>query len=218
MEKVMKKSKLVSNNAGFTLVELMVVVAIIGILAAIALPNYQKYQAKARQSEAKIALSSIYTAEKSFTAENSTYTGCLREAGYVPDGNQSSVAGMTHYYNIGFTTANATGAGCGPAGGNPCSTYNFVSNPVIACTTSDPAFAAVLSTADNAYAATATVGGTTAESTIATFTTGALSQTAFTAGAVGSVSSAPNTSALGGLYDLWTIDGNKTLSNANTGI
>lgn len=43
----------ISNSEGFTLVELMIVVAIIGVLAAVAIPNYQKFQAKARQSEAK---------------------------------------------------------------------------------------------------------------------------------------------------------------------
>jgi type IV pilus assembly protein PilA len=214
----MKKSKLVSNTSGFTLVELMVVVAIIGILAAIALPNYQKYQAKARQSEAKIAMSSIYTAEKSFTAENSSYTVCLREAGYVPDGNQGSVTGMTHYYNVGFVTALGTPTTCGPAGGTACNVYNYTASAANTCTTSNPAFNSVLSTADNAYAATATVYGTGAEATIATFTGGVLNQTAFTAGGVGSVSSSPGANALSSYYDLWTIDQNKSLQNVNSGI
>ena len=42
-----------SKEKGFTLVELMVVVAIIGLLSAVAIPNFQKYQARSKTSEAK---------------------------------------------------------------------------------------------------------------------------------------------------------------------
>jgi type IV pilus assembly protein PilA len=59
---------------GFTLIELMIVVAIIGILAAIAIPNFMAYQGKSRQSEAKINLGSIFTSATSYFAENGTYT------------------------------------------------------------------------------------------------------------------------------------------------
>jgi type IV pilus assembly protein PilA len=61
------------NTKGFTLIELMIVVAIIGILAAIAIPNFLKFQAKSKQSEAKTNLKAIYTAETGYFGENNTY-------------------------------------------------------------------------------------------------------------------------------------------------
>jgi type IV pilus assembly protein PilA len=51
----------------------MIVVAIIGILAAIAIPNFLKFQAKSKQSEAKTNLKAIYTAETGYYGENNTY-------------------------------------------------------------------------------------------------------------------------------------------------
>ncbi|WP_414645174.1 type IV pilin protein, partial [Candidatus Deferrimicrobium sp.] len=50
------------GKKGFTLIELMIVVAIIGILAAIAIPNFLRFQAKSKQSEAKTNLGGIFTA------------------------------------------------------------------------------------------------------------------------------------------------------------
>jgi type IV pilus assembly protein PilA len=61
------------NKKGFTLIELMIVVAIIGILAAIAIPNFLKFQAKSKQSEAKTNLKAVYTAETSYFGEYNTY-------------------------------------------------------------------------------------------------------------------------------------------------
>lgn len=58
---------------GFTLIELMIVVAIIGILAAIAIPNFVRFQAKSKQSEAKANLKAIFVAKKSHFAELDTY-------------------------------------------------------------------------------------------------------------------------------------------------
>jgi prepilin-type N-terminal cleavage/methylation domain-containing protein len=62
------------KKSGFTLIELMIVIAIIGILAAIAIPNFLKFQCKGKQSEAGTNLGGIFTAEKSFYGIYNSYT------------------------------------------------------------------------------------------------------------------------------------------------
>lgn len=91
----------VNNSKGFTLIELMIVVAIIGILSAIAIPNFARYQSKSRQSEAKIALASIYGGEKAFYAEYSAYIDDLSAIGYTPEG-------FKRYYALGWSSANTS--------------------------------------------------------------------------------------------------------------
>lgn len=65
--------KALRKQEGFTLIELMIVVAIIGILAAIAIPNFLQYQMKSRQSEAKTNLGAIKTSEVSWQGERGCY-------------------------------------------------------------------------------------------------------------------------------------------------
>ena len=66
--------KQVKGQKGFTLIELMIVVAIIGILAAIAIPNFLAYQARSRQSEARTNLGAIFVSEVAFFGENNRYS------------------------------------------------------------------------------------------------------------------------------------------------
>jgi type IV pilus assembly protein PilA len=88
MKKLIKKK-------GFTLVELMIVVAIIGILAAIAIPNFIKFQARSKQSEAKTNLKAMFQAEKSYFAERDTYSNDMQTIGFIPE------RGNRYIYRLG---------------------------------------------------------------------------------------------------------------------
>jgi len=91
------------KEKGFTLIELMIVVAILGILAAIAIPNFMRFQAKSRQSEAKTNLGAIGTTAESYRAENDSYTltpaaaeVSFNDLGWAPQGT----ARYAYGYNV----------------------------------------------------------------------------------------------------------------------
>lgn len=97
---------------GFTLIELMVVVSMIAILAALAVPAYQDYVRKARRADAKRDLTALQLAQERWRANNVAYTTTLGPAGL--DWHVTSTEG---YYRLAITAANAT-------------TYNITAAPV----------------------------------------------------------------------------------------
>ena len=81
----MRVSRFNPRNRGFTLIELMIVVAIIGILAAIAIPNFIKFQARSKQSEPKSNLKGLFTAQKSYFQEKDRYSAVAGAIGFSPE-------------------------------------------------------------------------------------------------------------------------------------
>ncbi len=101
------------RQQGFTLIELMIVVAVLSIVAALAIPNFLRYQAKSRQAEARTNLGGIFIAETSFYGEQTRY-GSFREVGF-------NIAGVSNRYNYGGPLTGGNGgnnAACTPSDPN----------------------------------------------------------------------------------------------------
>ncbi len=115
---------------GFTLIELMVVVAILGVLAAIAIPQYQEFQARSQVAKARMELGSIYKAEQLFHTKWEAFTGSLDSVGWTRSETYHFGIGFNHgdLANFcGLTAAGVPGSmdnvGCGAA---PARTYTGV--------------------------------------------------------------------------------------------
>jgi type IV pilus assembly protein PilA len=121
---------MLKGKKGFTLIELMIVVAIIGILAAIAIPNFLRFQAKSKQAEAKTNLGGIFTAETSWFAENNRFAD-LDQISWAPVGSsvryKYTIAGAVDLglAAIDLTAANWAGATPGLTNDIPNSIYAF---------------------------------------------------------------------------------------------
>ena len=112
----MKKN---NQRKGFTLIELMIVVAIIGILAAIAIPNFIRYQLRSKTTEVKVVMGGIKTSQESFRAEYDNYVAAVRNpaaavttvkvpwdtVGCATNCTRQNNAGCTRFACIGYEPA-----------------------------------------------------------------------------------------------------------------
>ncbi len=93
------------HNKGFTLIELMIVVAIVAFLAMVSVPSFMRFLAKAKRVEAYMNLSSIYAAQKVYWAENGKYSTVLNGEGGIgwkPEGYSGGGNKEKFYYTYGF--------------------------------------------------------------------------------------------------------------------
>ena len=187
----MTMKKLLNSRSGFTLLELMVVVVIVGILATVAVPQYNQFTRRARQTEAKSMLGGAYPGMQLIYDEVSHYTACL---------NKVMDLGLTkRIYAVGFSSSDATGTGCGPA--NACLIWN-----------SAPTSCA--NAANETFVIGGTVGGPD-ERNQGSFTGVAASAmvaspASYSLPAVGSIG--------GAVDDIWKIDQARHLINSQSGI
>lgn len=128
-----REGRKTGSTGGFTLTEVMIVLAVVAVLMAIALPAYQEVQKKARRSAAKTALQGLVIAMQRYYTEQSpsTYVGAtLGGSGIYP--SEAPIDGATKFYNLSLGTPTATtytlsAAPKGGQAGDDCGTFTLTS-------------------------------------------------------------------------------------------
>ena len=94
------------GRSGVTLIELMIVVAIIAFLSMVSIPSFLRFFSKAKRAEAYMNLNSLYMAQKAYWAEHGTYSSLLHGKegiGWQPEGYSGGGQNERFYYTYGFS-------------------------------------------------------------------------------------------------------------------
>lgn len=106
------------NNKGFTLIEMMITVAILGIISAIAIPSYAEYVRKGKRADAKVELLKIAQLQESYFVQNLSYASTLAQLGLT--GTVTSEQGV-YEMSVEATPSTCTGV----SGANACNGFTL---------------------------------------------------------------------------------------------
>ncbi|MBY4678234.1 type IV pilin protein [Marinobacterium arenosum] len=109
------------GQAGFSMIELMVVVAIVAIIGAVALPSYNSYIQQSRRADAMAALFSLQIAQEKYRANNTSYGASVAAIGVAATSPEG-------YYTVAVASSAAnsfvgTAAPTGSQAGDACGTF-----------------------------------------------------------------------------------------------
>ena len=148
-----------TRQSGFTLIELMITVAVIGILAAVAYPSYQGYIHRANRSAAQSFMMGIANKQQQYLLDARTFAG---GASFLTDLALSVPSDVSTKYSFTVTCTMPTAAGnCTAAAGAP--NYIITATPIGGQLTNDPKYGNCGALTVNAAGSKGQAGGTLAE-------------------------------------------------------